>query len=346
MKNKNEVKKMNEAIEAKDERAFRNLMTKNDTINRLYLSGKVDAKKLHEVREELASAIVSSALKKLGSMKSKKVAEDGTILSLTFSDSEAIRRLQKGKSHDIKLSKNTLRAVSESVTVRIDKNGKEHRKEEDVPMMHETFSDSMDLLQSAYETIMVEAQKMVARGQRKSFGFEIPYFERVLDKRVLIRTEDSAKWKTVTVLPIQKVYRAVRDGIGKNRQVSFDSGTRFVYLSHLVRENEDGEEEVIYKRFPSYWLDYETIEEPKGKHGKKSTVIRASISDETADEVQKMELLVSKLGLTELQKNTLELRLKGYKDKAIASYFGVSFQTIQERMKAIQKKAEAVGLHM
>ncbi len=57
-----------------------------------------------------------------------------------------------------------------------------------------------------------------------------------------------------------------------------------------------------------------------------------------------MESLLAKLNLTSRQAQIIKYRLQGYGYKAIGTKLGVRADNVRNAMKAIQAKAEAIGL--
>lgn len=181
--------------------------------------------------------------------------------------------------------------------------------------------DGCDLVQRA-ALALIES----VNDAENTFGQNLPdnwteamFTEKHLDKRVLIRSDDSAKWKDVETCYIRKVFRAIRDEVRQSASVQLASQT-YSYIADLAT-NDEGEEEVLYKRLPKY---HTSIDEG------------GEVSPELSADIDSYVQHFSN-SLTHKQRAILALRLSGYGQKAIASKLGVSRQAIQCHMKAIQK---------
>ena len=187
--------------------------------------------------------------------------------------------------------------------------------------------DGLDLVQCAALSLLEEINKAHERhGETLPDNWtEETYTQKTIDKRVMIQTEDSAKWIEKDTCPITQAFRAVRDCIQRSRGVQLASLV-YSYIEDYATD-ETGAEEQIYKRIPKY---------------------RTEIDENGTTKQANTEYItetVNTLNLTGTQAETLRLRLRGYGYKAIASYTGKSKQAVQKTMKQIQTKALAIGLN-
>lgn len=195
-------------------------------------------------------------------------------------------------------------------------------------LISDTIGDGYDLVQTAILKILEETDKARKRNNGKlEVGFlEKEYTKQTLDKRVVIR-ENSANIKEVETMPVQEVYRTVRSGIG-NFSAKLSNG--YMYIEFTI-ETEDGVE-TAYKRTLKN-ADFGT--ETSGQN---------PIYTASEEVVSYIEKAIIEMKLSEKETEVLNLRLKGYGNKAIATYRGVKYNTVQKEFSRIQKKAEKYGL--
>lgn len=256
---------------------------------------------------------------------------------------------------DIANAKNTFNKLSytsnKAFSIVYDENGDACNYVEDVEeaenfmrIIHtETINDGFDLVQTASLAILEEISAQLAREPGEAVDLERPYTIRKLDRRVIIRKGDSAKWIEKETTPIQEIFRKVRKTIEDERRspVSLESVYQYIPLDEYGEAMEDGEameeaiEEHVYKRLPKYSVlgDYET------DFNGKQTVVTAS-----GEDVKTIDSIIEKLSLSSQQKAILTLRLRGYGKKAIASYFGITDGNVLNQLNRIRKKALDAGL--
>lgn len=181
--------------------------------------------------------------------------------------------------------------------------------------------DGYDLVQRAALALLEAVD-----AAEKTFGHDLPdnwtemlFTEKHLDKRVIIRSDDSAKWHDIETCYIRKVFRAIRNEVRQSASVQLASQT-YSYIADLAT-NDEGEEEVLYRRLPKY---HTSIDEG------------GEVSPELANDIDAYVQHFAD-SLTDKQRAILNLRLSGYGQKAIASKLGISKQAVQCHMKAIQK---------
>lgn len=200
----------------------------------------------------------------------------------------------------------------------------------------ESLGDGIDLQHTAVLAILEETRKATERGQQPPEFMEKPYSVRRLKRKVWINTADSVKgWETVETTPIQEVYKAVRREIENNKALHTDPKSGYTYLEELATDSETDTDSVIYRRFGKYADIGGAVTDFNGKE-------TAYTADRATAET--MDTLLEALNLTARQAEILQLRLRGYGYKAIATYIGIRPDSVRDCMKAIQRKATAIGL--
>lgn len=144
-----------------------------------------------------------------------------------------------------------------------------------------------------------------------------PFTVRALDKRIVIRDDDSAKFVNKTTTATKEAFSAVWKEF---RAGCLRDNGKYNYITDLCIDYEDGEAEALYRRLP---------------HG---------MDEMTEAEYWCMEEAIKSLRLTTAQERILSLRLRGYGYKAIASYIGITPEGVRKHCKLIAKKAEGAGM--
>ena len=198
-----------------------------------------------------------------------------------------------------------------------------------------TIGDGYDLINDCIVAILTECNKQKDRDPEKPVDLERPYTVNRLKKKVYIKKADSVGgYETVTTTPIQEIFKSVRRCIENSRAVQTDSKNGYSYIEDLTT-SPDGDPDTIYYRLPKYSdlggyvTDY---------NGKETNYTTDSATVETA------EKLIEKLNLTKRQATVLQLRLKGYGYKAIATYIGTSADNVKSQIKELRRKARNIGL--
>lgn len=201
-------------------------------------------------------------------------------------------------------------------------------------LMSERLSDGMSLVHDGISAMNTEVQKARENGRLTAGFMTEPYYMRKLDKRVIIKFEDSAKWGDKVTTPIQEVFKAIRAQIIDSRSARVCTNG-YLYLSDLVTDEETGISEEIYRRFNKY-----------ADIGGYVVDFNGAITAYTADEQTAVDTydIIKKLDLTVKQNRTLELRLSGCGLKAIGSYYGITPHAVKKTLEKIQKKSIAIGL--
>ena len=182
------------------------------------------------------------------------------------------------------------------------------------------YSDGMNLINTAYLALLEQAAEH-GQGER---WMDTTYKKSVLDKRVIIQKEDSAAFHEVDTTPIQEVFRAVRQAINDSAAVK-SANNKYCYMEELT----DSEKEKAYRRLPQY-IDLGAAD---------SNGIYTA-DRQTAEDYY---TIIEKLNLSARQAQIVQLRMKGYGYKAIASYCGISVTSITRQIDRIREKAVAIG---
>lgn len=222
---------------------------------------------------------------------------------------------------------------------------KKHRNANDSNDPHENstsygcyIGDSYDLVQTAVIAIIEERDRQRATDQTAPIDFEKPYSVRRLKRKVYIQTADSVRgYETAETTPIQEVYKAVRRFIDSSRAIQTDPRNGYTYLEDLATDPDNPDSiETVYRRLPKYADIGGRVVDFNGKETTPTTADR-----ETVDNLFAM---IDRLELTDRQKTALVYRLRGYGYKAIATALGIRPDSVRDVFKAIQKKADKIGL--
>ena len=190
-------------------------------------------------------------------------------------------------------------------------------------LCRETLSDAIDLQQTAVVALLEQATDHASAGEN---WLDVPYAVRRLSRKVYIQASDSASYTDVETTPIQEVYRAVRRQIADNRAVQTDPRNGCTYVEMPTAEEVDA----IYYRSGRY-ADIGGYD---------------SMNNYTADfqTVADYENILQRLNLTARQMTVVRLRMQGYGYKAIASYLGITQETVKTTVRRLRDKCENMGL--
>ena len=190
-------------------------------------------------------------------------------------------------------------------------------------LCRETLSDAIDLQHTAVVALLEQASEHASAGES---WLDVPYTVRRLSKRVYIRASDSASYTDVETTPIQEVYRAVRRQIADSRAVQTDPRNGYTYVEMPTADEVDA----IYYRSGRY-ADIGGYD---------------SINNYTADiqTVADYEDILQRLNLTARQMTIVRLRIQGHGYKAIASYLGITQETVKTTIRRLRDKCESIGL--
>lgn len=189
----------------------------------------------------------------------------------------------------------------------------------------ETLSDGIDLVHTAAMAILEQAaEHATAPG-----WMEKTYTVRRLSRKVLIKSEDSAKWEEEETSPIREVYRAIRREVQNSRAMQTDPRNGYLYIEDVTADPDSTQLETIYRRLHK-WADL---------GGYTHTGEYTADAQTAAD----YETILSALNLSDRQATIVRLRMSGYGYTAIGTYLGISFQAVQNAMYKVQKKCEKIG---
>lgn len=198
-----------------------------------------------------------------------------------------------------------------------------------------TIGDGYDLVNDCIVAILTETEKQKDRDPEKPIDLERPYTVNRLKRKVYIKKADSVGgYETIETTPIQEVFKTVRRCIEKSRAIQTDPKNGYSYIEDLIT-SPDGDPDTIYYRLPKY-ADLGGY--AKDSNGKETNYTAGSATVETA------EKLIEKLNLTKRQATILQLRLKGYGYKAIATYIGTSADNVKGQIKELRRKAKNIDL--
>ena len=188
------------------------------------------------------------------------------------------------------------------------------------------LGDGLDLVNTAVVALLENSEKYCDGAT----GFmSRPITVRRLSKRVLIQSKDSAHFSDVITTPIQEVYRTVRRAIADSRATATDPRNGYTYITDLATDPETNALETIYIRQGKY-----------ADLGGYDCNGLYSADKETADRTTD---LLTRLELNTRQATVVSLRLRGYGNKAIATYLGIDPANVKRTLKQIQAKCVAMG---
>lgn len=251
--------------------------------------------------------------------------EDGDLVSKLVKEEYVIRKDSKGK--DKKVKKENSLEVGYNREVR------------------ERLGDGLDLVNVAIITLLEQTREHGAY-------LDMPYTIRRLKRKVYIKLEDSVKgWEEVETTPIQETFKAVRRAIENSRAIATDPRNGYSYLEDIATDSETGEETTVYRRLDKYSDLGGNMSEKHAELSDPLTIICNSESYGTmshgtmysanANMVNKMDELIESLNLSMRESQVLKLRLRGYGNKAIATYLGVSLSSVKTIQRRVKEKAIA-----
>ena len=274
----------------------------------------------------LSRSIVFACLRKV--IDPQRKAAQGRDSVSNSGLSPALVSLRRGVAHDKALLDNTANAAAAAYAVKFNANGDANTEKVNKAaavgldeLLEDTISDGQDLVHDCAAALLEQAAAHANAGEGWT---ERPYTVRRLARKVYIKTTDSAAYREEETTPIEEVYRAVRRSIEQSRAVKTDPANGHIYI--------DGQEIAAARRPGDYIPGQPTEKRP-------AEVV--TVDRETVDDLQ---ALLDRLELTTNQRRIVELRLRGYGEKAVATYLGVTKQAVQNALHKVQKKAAAVGL--
>ena len=191
----------------------------------------------------------------------------------------------------------------------------------------ETLSDASDLLHTAVLSLLEQAQSH-ASGEGWT---DTPYNVRRLARKVYIRLDDSAEYREEETTPMQEVYRAIRRAVQSSATVQTDPRNGYVYLEDFTESMD-----AIYYRMGKYADMGGSCTDINGRPSGEYTAGGISSAME-------YNAVLDALNLTRRQREIVELRMRGYGYKAIATYLGVDPRAIHNGLDRIRAKCEKIG---
>ena len=272
---------------------------------------------------ELATAITKSTLNKYLDPQRKTAGQSDKVSN--NGNNPLLQKLKYSINHYRRILAQTHDTANNAYLLEYDINGDlkrevndKHAKDANDILTGETISDGMDLINTAIMSILEQYSKHY-NGQENFLDWK--YTERKLSKRVYIQAEDSAQYKDVETTPIQEVYREVGRCIVSNKAVTIDPRNKYIYIDDISPDGLD----TIYRRM--------------GKYADLGGENADGIYTVDAQSVLDYDIMIKALNLTDKQRLIIDLRMRGYGYKAIASYLGVTKQAVQNILKKIQDKA-------
>lgn len=195
-----------------------------------------------------------------------------------------------------------------------------------------SLGDGIDFVNTAVIAIMEETEKQTERDPDLPVDLERPYTIRRLNRKVWIKKEDTVNgWEEVSTTPISEIYRAVRRYVVQSRAAETDPRNGYSYLEDMTTDPETGTETTIYKRLPKYSNLGGYVTDYNGEF------TLYTVDNETVDQY---ETLVESLRLTAKQATILKLKQSGHGNKAIATYLGISENSVKGACNEIKRKAK------
>lgn len=196
-----------------------------------------------------------------------------------------------------------------------------------------TLGDGIDLVHDAIVSIMEETERQTANGE--TVDLERPYTVRRLKRKVWIKSADSVNgWENVETSPIREIYKAVRRAINTSRAAATDPRNGYSYIEDIATDPETGETTDIYRRLTKY-----------ADLGGYATDFNGACTfySVTPSDVDESDRLLASLNLTKKQAQVLNLKQSGHGNKAIATYLGVTENSVKGAMNEIKRKAKKGG---
>ena len=275
----------------------------------------------------LATALAVACVNKCIDPQRKTAGQRDTISD--NGNSPALLNLRRGIYHDLRLLDNTARnaaaatrttynADGDAVTETADTDARDALSE----LIEDTLSDGLDLVNTAAAALLEQA---AAHADGGTEWLDKPYTVRRLARKVYIRADDSAAYRDDTTTPIQEAYREVRRAIQSSRAVQTDPRNGYTYIEDTTP---DGLDTILFRQQKYADLGGYNMD-----------------GNYTADiqTARDYNATLAALNLSDRQLSIVNLRMRGYGLKAIATYLGVTRQAVQNALAKIQKKCEKIG---
>lgn len=276
---------------------------------------------------ELATAITCSCLNTCLDPQRKSAQERGTVSDNGISP--VIDALKRGMLRDILLLEHTADVAAHATRIVFSTDGDPAIVTADPEaqiafgkLIRETLSDGLDLRNTAVLAILEQASEHATCPN----WLDTPYTVRRLSKKVYIQASDSAAYRDDVTTPVQEVYRQVRAAVQSSRAVQTDPRNGYTYIEDMTPDGLD----VIFYRLQK-WADVGGYD-CHGLYTADLTSMRAYHN------------MLKALNLTRRQMDIVQLRMRGYGKKAIASYLGIDVANVGRTMRQIQKKCKKFGI--
>lgn len=276
---------------------------------------------------ELATAITCSCLNTCLDPQRISAQERGTVSDNGISP--VIDALKRGMLQDILLLEHTADVANHATRIVFGTDGDPAIVTADPEariafgkLIRETLSDGLDLRNTAVLAILEQASEHATCPN----WLDTPYTVRRLSKRVYIQVSDSAAYRDDVTTPVQEVYRQVRAAVQSSCAVQTDPRNGYTYIEDMTPDGLD----VIFYRLQK-WADIGGYD-CHGLYTADLTSMRAYHN------------ILKALNLTRRQLDIVQLRMRGYGYKAIASYLGVNEASIKKQLYRLRDKCKKFGI--
>ena len=205
-------------------------------------------------------------------------------------------------------------------------------------LQSETLSDGLDLVNAAVVAILEQTAEHATAAPG---WMETPYTARRLCRRVLIKTDDTAKWEEEETSPIREVYRAIRREVQNSRAMQTDPRNGYSYIEDTAADPDSTATETIYRRLHK-WADLGGYTN-SGHYDAHGNASRGGLYTADAQTAADYNAIVAALNLTDRQAQIVRLRMSGYGYKGIASYLGINEAGVKIQLRRLREKCAAVG---
>lgn len=176
----------------------------------------------------------------------------------------------------------------------------------------DTLSDGMDIMQECILSILEGVQSAIENGAIDGNVLEMKQEKTVQNMKVVIKDkENKAFLKDIETNIQRETFRRARRCVENNQRI--DKKNMYIYLDAIL-EDENGECYTYYNRLAKY------------------------IDIETEQEKIDFDELVDVLKFSKQQLEILELRMRGYGAKAIATYKGVKVENVKLQLRRMREK--------
>lgn len=328
------------ATERKTENTFDTLKRKTEIA--MDMGGDIAARAM----VELGRALAGIAVNKYADPQRKTAVDRDTVSDNGMNP--ALLQLRREIYADVSALDNLRGAMNAALATRYNDNGdmvtevvdRDAWERADM-LSRDRLGDGMDLVQDVVLELL--EQQTAGHDASGSGWLDMVYTVRELDRRVLIREDESAAYHDVETTPARTAFRAVGRAIEASRAMQTDPRNGYTYLEELTADGLD----TVYRRIGKYsdlcgYAHNGQISDmagaPAGWYGGDglATADRQTVGD--------MAKLLERLNLTDRQAQILKYRMQGMGYKAIATKLGVSDGTIKKAVKRIRDSAGDIGL--